>query len=136
MLGGDQPDEGDDAGSGEPVPVADLHRQGEPGQDGDPAQAPQSAHHLDELRVGSHLFDGRIESVAADQGGHHRLVVSIEGQQRRPLGQLRPLLTPFSKCPTGYTHPAEVPDDMVCGGQMCPMATCMDIGFVTLIAST
>ena len=54
-------------GAGEPVPVADLDRQPEPGQRGDPAQAAQPAHDRGELAVGGHLGDRRIQPVPAVQ---------------------------------------------------------------------
>ena len=80
VLAGDQPDEGADGVAGEPVPVADLDGQREPGQGADPAQAAQPAHQRGELGVGGHLCDRGVESVAAGQGGQDRVVVVVEGQ--------------------------------------------------------
>ena len=69
---GHQPDEGADGGAGEPVPVADLDRQREPGQRRDPAQAAQPAHDRGELAVGGHRRDRGVEPVPAGGGGQRR----------------------------------------------------------------
>ena len=57
VLAGHQPDERADGVAGEPVPVADLDGQREPGQGADPTQASQPAHHRGELAVRGHLLD-------------------------------------------------------------------------------
>ena len=62
---GHEADERADGVAGEPVPVADLDRQREPGQGADPAQAAQSSHHRGELAVRGHGRDRRVEPVAA-----------------------------------------------------------------------
>ena len=86
---GHQPDEGADGVAGEPVPVADLDGQREPGQGADPAQAAQPAHERGELAVGGHLLDRGVEPVPAGLDRQHGLVVGVEGQPGRPRGQLR-----------------------------------------------
>ena len=83
VLGGDQADEGADGVAGEPVPVADLDREREPGQGADPAQAPQPAHQRGELAVGGHLLDRGVEPVPAGLDRQHGLVVGVEGQPGR-----------------------------------------------------
>lgn len=63
MLGGQEPQLGADGVTGEPVPVADLHGQPEPGQGGHPPQATQPAHHRGVLAVERHLGDRLVEPV-------------------------------------------------------------------------
>ncbi|HEX3198911.1 MAG TPA: hypothetical protein VHR39_15290 [Propionibacteriaceae bacterium] len=57
------------------MPVADLDRQGQPGQGTDPAQASQPAHQRGELGLGGQLSDRDVESVAARPDGQNRLAV-------------------------------------------------------------
>ncbi|WKV16522.1 hypothetical protein LP422_22820 [Janibacter limosus] len=85
---GTEPDEGTDAVAGEPVPVADLDRQGEPGQGAHPAQAPEPVDHVGELAVSGHLLDRDVESVAACPDRQHGLVIGVEGQPGGTTGQL------------------------------------------------
>ena len=84
-LGGHQPEVGADRAAGQPVPVADLDRQPERGQRGDPAQAAQPGHHRGVVAAGGHLGDRHVEPVPAGRGGQHRVVGDVErGPQPRP----------------------------------------------------
>ena len=60
VLGGHQPEVGADARAAQAVPVADLDREGEPGQGGDPAQAAQPSGD-----VGVNSLSAAIAAIAA-----------------------------------------------------------------------
>ena len=64
VLAGDQPDEGADGATGEPMPVTDLNGQRERGKRGNPAQAPQPMHDWGELGIRSHRLDLCIQACA------------------------------------------------------------------------
>ena len=76
MLGRHQPEVGADRGAGEPVPVADLHRQPEPGQGGDPTQAAQPAH-------------DRVNSLSAAISA-----IALSSRSRRPRSAAPPRSRP------------------------------------------
>lgn len=61
-------------------PVADLDREREPGQGGDPGQVPQLVHHQGPSRVGGQLFDPGVEPVPAGGGGQHLIQVLLDGE--------------------------------------------------------
>src|SRR2546421_195254 len=83
-LAGDQAEVGADAGAGEPVPVADLHGQPEPGQGGDPAHRAQPGHDRRPLRRGGGRGDRLVEALAA---GGHRPHPAASGVGRRPAAR-------------------------------------------------
>ncbi len=89
MLAGHQTDEGTDGAAGEPVPVADLDRECEPGQGADPTQTSESVHHVGELRVARHLADRGVEPIPTSFDRQDVLVVGVEGQPGRTAVQLR-----------------------------------------------
>ena len=82
-LAGHQPDERADAVPAEPVPVADLDRQGEPGQRTHPTQTAQPAHERGELAVCGEPLDRPVEPVPAGLDLQHRLILRIERALRR-----------------------------------------------------
>ena len=89
VLAGDEADERADGVAGEPVPVADLDRKGEPGQGAHSAQASQSSHQWGELGVGGHLADRVVEPVPASLDRQDVVVVGVERQTGRTALELR-----------------------------------------------
>ena len=69
--------------AGEPVPVADLDRQREPGQRRDAAQTRQPPRHRGELAVGGQRGDLLVQPGTPGGGQHHRLVGVLERRLRR-----------------------------------------------------
>ena len=65
--------------AGEPVPVAELDGEREPGQGRDPAQAAQPPGDRGELAVGGHRGDRRVQAGPAREGEVDGFAVGVVG---------------------------------------------------------
>jgi len=91
MLRRGQAQERADAVAGEPVPVADLHGQAEPGQRSDAAQAAQPGHHRRPCRFRGHGQDRLVQPVPPRQRRQYGVVGLVEREPHaRFVEGLRP----------------------------------------------